>query len=281
MDKAKRTLVYDNVLRIEATRLTHMSQSFPNHFHAYYVIGLMESGTRRLLCKGKEYGLGPGNVVLFNPGDNHACVCDGGDETDYRGIHLPKEVMLDLSQEITGQSPLPCFSSNVICDVEIASCLRALHKAVAGASGALDREEKLCQLVSLLLGRYAHPFEHRLPACSREIEQACAYMEEHFARRIDLAQLCSVSGLSRSTLLRAFTKLKGVTPYVYLESIRITRAKTLLRQGVSPVEAALQTGFSDQSHFTNYFSRIIGLTPGAYRDIFLAKNGPEETRYEK
>ena len=38
-----------------------------------------------------------------------------------------------------------------------------------------------------------------------------------------------------------------------------------------PAEAALRTGFSDQSHFTNYFNRVIGLTPGVYREIFLER----------
>ena len=78
--------------------------------------------------------------------------------------------------------------------------------------------------------------------------------------------------LFRSTLLRAFTSAKGVTPYRYLENIRVSRAKELLEQGVPPVEAALRTGFSDQSHFTNYFDRFIGLSPGIYRDIFPQKN---------
>ena len=45
-------------------------------------------------------------------------------------------------------------------------------------------------------------------------------------------------------------------------------ARKLLKQGAAPAEAALSAGFSDQSHFTNYFSRFIGLSPGAYRDIF-------------
>lgn len=44
-----------------------------------------------------------------------------------------------------------------------------------------------------------------------------------------------------------------------------------ISQGVMPIEAALQPGFSDQSHFTNYFSRFIGLTPGAYCEIFLRR----------
>lgn len=95
-------------------------------------------------------------------------------------------------------------------------------------------------------------------------------MEQHFADGIYLDQICRYAGLSKSTLLRAFTKFKGVTPYSYLENIRIGKAKKLLEQGVPPIEAAMQTGFSDQSHFTNYF-RFIGLAPGLYRDIFLEK----------
>jgi transcriptional regulator GlxA family with amidase domain len=39
------------------------------------------------------------------------------------------------------------------------------------------------------------------------------------------------------------------------------------------VEAAIRTGFSDQSHFTNYFNQFIGLAPGTYREIFSEKDG--------
>ena len=59
-----------------------------------------------------------------------------------------------------------------------------------------------------------------------------------------------------------------MTPYGYLERVSIGAAKRLLEQGVSPVDTALQVGFSDQSHFTNYFSRFIGLSPGLYQDSF-------------
>ena len=98
---------------------------------------------------------------------------------------------------------------------------------------------------------------------------------------IYLDQICHLEGLSKSTLLRAFTKSKGVTPYSYLQNIRIGEAKKLLEQGLPPVEAALQTGFSDQSHFTNYFNRYIGLAPGVYREIFLMKENSEDQKQGK
>ncbi|WP_407695749.1 helix-turn-helix domain-containing protein [Sedimentibacter hydroxybenzoicus] len=35
--------------------------------------------------------------------------------------------------------------------------------------------------------------------------------------------------------------------------------------------AAFRTGFSDQSHFTNFFTAFIGISPGAYRDIVISR----------
>ena len=83
--------------------------------------------------------------------------------------------------------------------------------------------------------------------------------------------MCRYAGLSKSTLLRAFTKSKGITPYRYLEIIRINEAKKLLSEGNPLADIAIRTGFSDQSHFTNYFSQFIGIAPGTYREIFSEK----------
>jgi AraC-like DNA-binding protein len=45
----------------------------------------------------------------------------------------------------------------------------------------------------------------------------------------------------------------------------VYRARDLLRSGVPIAEAALRTGFVDQSHLNRHFKRIIGVTPGQYR----------------
>lgn len=272
MKKAVRTVVYDDELHIEAYRFDGMMQPFPNHFHAYYVIGLVEGGARVLSCKGREYMVKRGDILLFNPGDNHACTQSGGGALDYRGLNITKEVMLDLTEEVTGKRELPGFSQTVIFEEEAACCLRALHELMMRGFCEFEKEERLLSLASLLIQRYGQPFEACVPACREEIERACDFMERHYAEHICLEQICRSAGLSKSTLLRSFTKSKGVTPYSYLENIRIGRARKLLEQGAAPIEAALQTGFSDQSHFTNCFSRFIGLTPGAYREIFSAKS---------
>ena len=189
--------------------------------------------------------------------------------------------MQQLAEEVTGSSIEPYFSENVIADEETAYCLYSLHDMIMKGSNEFGREECLFMLIGNLIQKYSKAFNDDIPECREEIEKACEFMQRHFDEHITLDEICGYSGLSKSTLLRAFIKIKGITPYRYLENIRIDKAKKLLEQGGLPVEAAMKTGFFDQSHFTNYFSRFIGLSPGAYREIFLDKNSGRETDDEK
>lgn len=67
MRKEIKTLVYDEELRLEAYRFEGMAKAFPNHFHDYYVIGLIEKGERRLWCRHQEYTIGTGQILRSIP----------------------------------------------------------------------------------------------------------------------------------------------------------------------------------------------------------------------
>ena len=204
IQKEIRTVCYDDDLQLEAYRFEGIVQPFPNHFHDYYVIGFIEAGTRCLSCKNKEYTIGYGNILLFNPNDNHSCVqCDGG-TLDYRGLNIPKETMLSLAEEITGQRVLLGFSENVIKNDELNFYLHSLHQVIMDGGAEFEKEEMLLLLISLLIEQYGQPFENCILECSEEIESACIFMSEHFAEHITLENLCKCNGLSKSTLLRAF-----------------------------------------------------------------------------
>ena len=234
MRQAARTARYDQALGLEAYSLRAVDRPFPSHFHDHYVIGVVERGTRTLTCGRQQQVIGPGDVLLFNPGDSHACIQADG-SLDYRGLNIPRSTMLALAEEIMGSRAMPGFS-------------------VAVAWG-------------LLLPGYAGMVE-TVSACRVEVERTCAFIRSHYARHITLEELSLQAGLSKSALVRAFAKAKGVTPYRYLMAVRISEARRLLERGVSSAEAAVETGFSDQSHFTNYFTAFTGLTPGACRELF-------------
>lgn len=268
MEKEARTAVYD--LGIESYRLKGLSRPFPKHFHRHSVLGLVESGERTLSCKDALYKISAGNIVLFNPCESHGCVQSGG-VFCYRGMNVPESVMMDLSQKLTGKRKPPFFSKNVIFDEEISFHFSSLHKMLMGEENGFRKEERLFHFMSILFKKYGQElggadFERRA-----EIEAACDFIEKNFAKRISLRRIYRHCALSESTLLRAFSKCKGTTPHSYLESVRIGAARKMLEQGTPPIEVAARTGFSDQSHFTKCFTRLIGLTPREYRNMFKNK----------
>ncbi|MBQ5675840.1 MAG: AraC family ligand binding domain-containing protein, partial [Lachnospiraceae bacterium] len=178
MNKETRTIVYDDELQIEAYSLNGFVRAFPKHFHEYYVFGLIEGGKRLLSCKNEEYRLQKNDIVVFNPGDNHSCSPVGNESLDYRGINIPKETMLRITREITKESYLPSFSTNVIYDEEIANLLRSLHQLMITESHEFEKEEIFYFLISHLLHKYGMILKKELTNCAEDIEKACSYMEE-------------------------------------------------------------------------------------------------------
>ena len=112
MKKEHKTVAYDETLQIEAYRLDRITQPFPNHFHEYYVIGFVARGGALLTCKNREFHVNTGNVVLFQPGDNHGRVKIDESTMDYWGLNIPQETMLTLTEEVTGKRELPGFTVN-------------------------------------------------------------------------------------------------------------------------------------------------------------------------
>lgn len=87
-----------------------------------------------------------------------------------------------------------------------------------------------------------------------------------YSKQITVADMASSVSMSPSNFSRHFRSHFGTTPYRYLREVRMMAVCDLL----STTELALstvaaRTGFYDQSHLSNEFSRRWGLTPTAYR----------------
>jgi len=268
MTQEERIARFDKVLGIEAYRFKGIMQKFPNHFHEYYVIGFIENGSRHLSCKNKEYMIGTGDILLFNPMDSHTCEQIDDQTLDYRCINIKPAVMQKIAYEITSQNDLPEFIEPVVFRSEQVSLLRELHQMLMDEQSDFQKEEAFYFLIEQLLANYTKPILAKSFEASAEIQKAYKYMDENFSEPISLDDLSNISGLNKYTLLRSFTRQKGLTPYQYLETLRVNHAKKLLEQGITLIESAGQSGFTDQSHFTKFFKNFIGLTPKQYQNIF-------------
>ena len=99
------------------------------------------------------------------------------------------------------------------------------------------------------------------------------YIEANFSERIALKDLASMAELSVFRLVTVFRREMGISPYRYLNAVRVKKAQQLLREGVPPAIAAIEVGFFDQSHLCRHFRTICGMTPGQ----FLANPASVET----
>lgn len=266
----QRHVYYDRDLAIEAYNLSGIVQKFPNHFHEYYVIGFVEGGKRHLCCKGQNYEVTAGDLLIFNPHDNHFCAPVNGEILDYRAVNINPDIMLKAVEEITGHAYMPHFTQNVIFQSDITQSIGELYDSIVHHAPKLEKEEAFFFLLELILQEYAIPFDFdNIDEPNDQIKTICTYIDEHFAENITLDDLLKMTHFGKSYLLRSFTKQIGLSPYRYLQTVRLDKAKKFLEQGILPIDVAYMTGFTDQSHFTHFFKEFIGLTPKQYQKIFI------------
>lgn len=269
MTKEIRTARVDADLHIEAYRFKGIMQKFPAHFHEYYVIGFIEEGQRHLICQGKEYIINPGDLLLFNPYDVHSCEQIDGKTLDYRCINVTPDVMKKAIFDINGSESLPRFNSSVVQESDAVSSLKELHLQILNGEREFKKEELFLYLLEELMQDHSNlSFLSSAIDTSNETTTICSYLEDNYTNKITLDELSQLIGWSKYRLLRSFTKQKGISPYSYLETIRINQAKKLLEQGKKPIDVSFLTGFSDQSHLTRFFKSQVGLTPKQYMKIF-------------
>jgi AraC family transcriptional regulator len=104
-----------------------------------------------------------------------------------------------------------------------------------------------------------------------QLRRVTDFMRDNLAETLQLAQLAAISGLSPSHFGRAFKGSTGLPPHRWHLKMRIERASTMLADAsASLADVACATGFADQSHFTRVFSKIVGMSPGAWRRSQIA-----------
>jgi AraC-like DNA-binding protein len=98
------------------------------------------------------------------------------------------------------------------------------------------------------------------------LRRARDLMDRQYARPLDVATLARAAFMSSAHFSRAFREVYGETPYAYLMTRRIERAKALLRRGdLSVTEVCMAVGCSSLGSFSARFTELVGETPTAYR----------------
>jgi AraC-like DNA-binding protein len=98
------------------------------------------------------------------------------------------------------------------------------------------------------------------------LRRARDLMDREYARQLDVAALARAALMSTAHFSRQFRAAYGETPYSYLMTRRIERAKALLRKSeLTVTEVCLEVGCTSLGSFSARFTQLVGETPTAYR----------------
>ena len=257
-------------LDLLTARIGH--RHYAPHTHDEYAIGVTVDGLETMRYRGEKIYSAAGSVVVVEPGEAHT----GGPARPEGFAYLCLYPGADLLGAATAAEPGPVpgephFRNPIIDDVRLGEALRLAHRALRLGEDPLEGEARLLGVLGALVQRHAvhgpkaAPQRGR-PDAARIARQVAARLSDELTTPPTLAEMAADLELSRYQLLRAFRDAVGMPPYAWLAQHRVTRARTLLDAGHRPAEAATLVGFADQAHLTRWFRRVLGVTPGAYRN---------------
>jgi AraC family transcriptional regulator len=150
-----------------------------------------------------------------------------------------------------------------------------------GAGGSL-MAESLANVLAVHLIRHTTG-ARRLPASAhgvlprRKVRTVIEYIMENLEDSPTLDQMAAIVHLSPYHFARQFKAATGLPPHQYVLTRRVERAQHLLRANgeLGLAEIALRVGFTDQSHFSFHFKRIVGVTPGRFRISARMRQRPQ------
>ncbi|MFC0114645.1 AraC family transcriptional regulator [Kibdelosporangium aridum] len=251
---------------VEAMHAHFEQHRYHMHSHDSYSFGLTDHGAQTFGCRGSRRTSAAGMVMAFNPDEPH----DGRAENDlgftYRIIHIDPSLVSEVLSDQAGRpAGLPLFTEPVLYDPVLAGALNRMYNSLVPEATALARDEALAETVAAMVRRAAMSAPAAVTQPMPNVQRARDLLDEEYLAPLSADDLATAAGCSRFALYRAFKTTYGMTPSDYQRQLRLRSARRLLRAGVAPAEAAVQSGFADQAHLTRWFRRYYGVTPGTYQ----------------
>ncbi|QGZ39365.1 transcriptional regulator, AraC family [Pseudoduganella flava] len=241
-------------------------KAFPRHSHAEYGIGVILRGAQRSASARGNVDACAGDVIMVNPGEVHDGAPLGTQDRAWSMLYLPAAVIAQAVADLGGTARGEL--APVVRDDRAAVLFKRLHRAaLCDRTALLAWEEALLALLSQVSDGLS-PAQGRV---TPGVQRARQMLDDDPAGAWSLADLAAACGIDRFQLVRAFARATGLTPHAYLMQRRVDMACALLGRGMPLADAALASGFADQSHMTRVFTARYGITPGQYRQAVAGR----------
>ena len=221
------------------------------------------------------------NVISLKKQYNKRFIEAIGQENLAETNKLIQEVESVFEQDKLNPSTVKIFYSNLIGDIfnsygsliennSEVSKYEHYHYQIENA----DYLQSIGEMLSIIADKTIaeiHNMRYNNPKAI--INQALDFIEHHYDEKISLDDVAQKLNLSKHYLCSAFKKVTGENMSLYINKLRIEKAKSLLLEsGGSIKEIFEEVGYSNQQYFSKVFKKITGITVMEYKENKMHKN---------
>lgn len=258
-----------HLFNVEQVQHHQQGQEWVPHWHAEWSFGAVVEGECRCSVAGQPLRARRGDLIAIAPGVVHTGALTAAEPGRAGGgCGDPVWVtMLYVPGEWLAQSGLVLPArSGVVQAPALSAASRDLATAPAVQDWLLRAVPVLAQGLGSGAGSGSGPMPTAGGSDAQPSEAIRALMQRVQAAVLSGEQtvtgLAKRCGVSRERLHRVLRQWLGMAPADYLRAVRLHRARLLLMEGEAVATVAAECGFADQAHFTRWFRRSFGYTPG-------------------
>lgn len=259
-----------------------------------YLCFMVEDGEGELVYEGKKYELKTGDVVFIDcrKAYSHSTGLNPNTELwSLRWCHFYGPSMPAIYAKYCERGGLPVIRGadvsvdlargadmgrrdDVSCGADVsqyAAILTDIYTLASSSDYIRDMRinGKLNDLLTLLMESSWHREAHTNAPKKMEISRVKSFLDEHYKEKLSLESVASHFFIDKHYLARLFKEQYGVTLVTYLQQVRITHAKRMLRfTDKSIEEIGLECGIGELNYFSRVFKKLEGVSPSEFRRVW-------------
>jgi AraC family transcriptional regulator len=251
----------------------------PRHEHVenFVHVVLCGSGKYEVVTGGRtlRFGAHPGTTFIVPQGTIDEVRWEA--PIHHIAVAVHPSLLINALEQTAHESNIELIEHWDLTDRHVMAVLLAMTADLEEGSpaGKLYGESLANALAVYLLRRYSarrlEPPVYRGGLQGYRLKHVLEHIEEHLVSDLSLVELAAVAGMSAHHFAEMFRRSTGRSPHQYVLLRRIERAKQCLRDSRrSVIEAGLDAGFNNPSHFSRMFRKFVGISPSRFRSEMQA-----------
>ena len=237
-----------------------------------YLCFVVEDGEGTLTYEGRQYDLKVGDVVFIDcrKAYSHST---GGTASErlwsLRWCHFYGPSMPAIYAKYCERGGLPAIRGADVS--QYAAILTDIYALASSSDYIRDMRinGRLSDLLTLLMESSWHYESHNSAPKKMDVSLVRSFLDEHYSEKLSLESVASRFFIDKHYLARLFKERYGVTLVAYLQQVRITHAKRMLRfTDKSIEEIGRECGVGELNYFSRVFKKLEGVSPSEYRRVW-------------